>query len=374
MSINKYHLTSYKQSGTALITVILISAVMVIMVTESVKSVKFQKQLSSNLINKDQAYSYLMGMEELAKILLKRAFDNEKEDIVNLGQPWAKDDIVFPIDGGVMKASVKDMQGCFNLNSIASITHNQNSNNSNPNNPNQNSQANLNNVNTTSSNSFQNNSNNFGPAAETIGQNIFEELIRKVSEDNSTPKALAAATRDWIDEDIDPAGPDGTEDDYYQSLSTPYRTANSAIAHTSELRAIKNFNQDLYYRLLPHVCVLPDKEINQININTIDEDSAVLIYAILDSNSIDLENVRSAISNRGDNGYETVEEFLNELSVTEKQIKNKNLLTVKSNYFQVDSIAEIGREGDKTIVAMKTLFERDDNNKFKIVSRYFGKK
>lgn len=347
-----------KQSGTALITVILIAAVMVVLVTESVKSLRFQKQLSSNLINRDQAYSYLMGMEELAKVLLKRAFDNSTGNVVNLAQPWAKEDIIFPIDGGTMKASVKDMQGCFNLNSIALLTNNQNTNNQ-----------------TTNNQSLNNQASGTGAAFETQGQKVFEELISQVSQGkqnnqgNVSANALAAAIRDWIDDDIYIAGPDGAEDDNYFSLEVPYRTANSLIAHTSELRAIRDFNQDIYYELLPHICVLPDKNINQINVNTIDEESAVLIYAILGSRNIQLSNVKSAISNRGDNGYQDVAEFLDEFSVNSKQIKNQGLLSVTSNYFQVDSIAEIGN----TNVAMKTLFERDQSNNFKVVSRYFGK-
>lgn len=357
-----------KQSGTALITVILVSAIMIILVTESVKSLRLQKQLSSNLINRDQAYSYLLGMEELAKVLLKRVFDNSENDVVHLNQPWAQEKIVFPIDGGSMQAEVKDMQSCFNLNSIMLQDEQGSSNQGTQNQQNTTSTA-L--TQTTSNTNVSNNLVNGGfAAAETRGQNVLEELIRQVNENsNIQPNALATAARDWIDSDTEPAGPDGIEDDYYQSLEIPYRTANGLIAHSTELRSIKGFDQATYYKILPHICVLPDEKVNQININTIDKESAVLIYALLGSQQIQLSTVKEAISKRPENGYESVEEFLIEFGVDVQKIKNTNLLSVKSDYFQVTSSAKLGN----TMVAMKTLFKKEEDNTFKVVSRYFGK-
>ncbi len=342
-----------KQSGTALITVVLITAVIIVLVMESVKTISYQKQLSSNLIHRDQAYSYLIGMEELAKVLLKRAFDNTKGNTVHLDQPWAQEKIQFPFDGGMMVASVKDMQSCFNLNSIADTrTNNQNQSN------NQNQQGSRPALNAS------------GFAVETIGQKMLEELISKVSTNTDiSPKALATAARDWLDDDINPAGSDGAEDDHYLGLEIPYRTANGLIAHPSELRAIKDFNANIYSLLLPHICVLPDSGINQINVNTIKKESAVLLYALLDNKSISLSNVEKAIENRSKDGYKTVDEFLNAFGVPLKQIKNKDRLGITSNYFQVDAKAELS----DTRVYMKSLFVKDQGNNFKLVSRYFGK-
>jgi general secretion pathway protein K len=353
MTTNTMGYSLYKrQLGTALITVILIAAMLTILVVESTKTILFQKQLSSNLINRDQAYSYLIGMEELAKILLKRAFEQTKDKHVHLEQPWAKENIQFPFDGGMMVAKVKDMQSCFNLNSIGNTSRSNNSQ------TNANSQQDQTNLNTS------------GFTQETIGQKMFEELISKINNKTEiSAKALATATRDWLDDDDSPAGPDGVEDDYYMTLDLPYRTANDLMGHASELRAIKDFNGRLYSKLLPHICVLPDSSVDQLNVNTISKESAVLLYALLDNPRISLSDVEQAIGNRPKKGYEAVEDFLDQLSITSKQAKNSDRLTVTSNYFQVDAKAELG----DTRVYMKSLFFREQDNTFKLVSRYFGK-
>lgn len=332
----------HKQRGTVLITVVLIAAFIIVLVVESTKTVRYQQQLSSNLIHRDQAYSYLMGMEELAKIWLKKAFENEKDEVVHLNQPWAQEDITFPIDGGIMTASIKDMQSCFNLNSIGIMGSGKKDDKGNQ---------------------------LDGAAAKTAGQQIFEELISQVNEDTSvTSSALATAVRDWIDTDIEPSGPDGAEDGYYQGLEVAYRTANTKIAHVSELRVIKDFNDGLLTLLAPYICVIPGEEVEQININTVTEENAVVLYAVLNDNKVSLSDVKQALSKRGENGFKEVAEFVSELAEDAKSISTDQL-AVNSYYFEISAQAEVGR----TKVAMKTLFKRDDENNFNVVSRYFGK-
>ena len=348
-----------KQSGTALITVVLIAAVVIIMVLESVKTIRYQKQLSSNLINRDQAASYLMGMEELAKIWLKKSFENSKEENVHLNQSWAQDDITFPLDGGGMTASITDMQSCFNLNSLLSSDTTQSESRGtapgNARDPKEEEKL-----------------PETGVAEAPIGQQIFEELVNQVQDDSSiTGKALAAVLRDWLDTDSEPFEADGAEDDYYQAMELPYRTGNGLISHVSELRAMKNYSHNIFMSLLPFVCVLPDENVNQINVNTVHEERAEILYAALGAKGISLSDVKAAISSRGEKGYESVEEFIEELGANKDKInkKFKARLGVKSEYFQMTAKAEIG----KTRVAMKTLFKKDDKNNFKVVSRYFGK-
>ena len=354
-----------KQSGTVLITVVLIAAFVIVLVIQSVKTVRFQKQLSSNLINRDQAYSYLMGMEELAKIWLKKAFDNEKEDIVHLNQPWAQDNITFPIDGGMMTASIRDMQSCFNLNSVALVDNNQNNNqNNNSRNPDPDADP------SAGPDKDEQPGVNLAddPFAKTLGQEIFEELVHKVSDDTQvTGQALATALRDWVDSDIDPAGPDGAEDEYYQGLAIPYRTANSPIAHVSELRTIKDFSAAIYDKLTPFVCVIPDENVVTLNINTIEDDAVILLEAAL-GGKVTSSEINQALSERGEEGFSDIDAFVEKLG--EKNIgKYTARLGVTSRYFEVSAQAEIG----KTRVAMKTLFKKEEGNQFKVVSRYYGK-
>lgn len=350
-----------KQKGTALVTVVLIAAVVIVMVIESVKTIRFQKQLSSNLINRDQAYSYLMGMEELAKIWLKRAFENEKEEVVHLNQPWAQDDITFPIDGGIMTATIKDMQSCFNLNTVA-IEDNSGTAGSRGSGTAGTGRG------TGGGTAKSPNSGTGSGKGSMPGQEILERLLNQVIDSSEIPaKDLAASVRDWMDEDFEPFE-QGAEDDFYQSLEIPYRTPNAPIAHVSELRTIKGFNRPVYDSIKKLVCVLPP-DVNTININTIESENSAIIYAALNNGEVNPSKIQQELAERPEDGYTDVKEFTDKLDLGEKEKDAGQNLSVTSKFFMVNAKAEIG----KTRVSLKTIFERDEDDNFKVISRYYGR-
>jgi len=354
-----------KQAGTVLITVLLVVAFIVILVVEVSKTVNYQASLARNLMNRDQAYSYLIGMEELAKIYLKKAFDAEKQDTVHLGQAWSQEDLTFPIDGGAMVATIRDMQSCFNINSINELdsTSNNAGNNTGGStvrppaagqpNPQPNSPA----------------SPNQPGQARQSGEIIVTNLLEKIL-DNSEVQvpALVAGIIDWIDSDFVPNGPDGVEDLYYQGLDVPYLPPNGSVAHVSELRAIRGFDNGSYAKIRPYICVLPDAKETRLNVNTIPQERAELLYAAL-GGKVPQNEVDNLISERPEEGYE-LQEFWDNIKDPTKISKGlKSRLAVTSKYFQMDAKAEINR----TRVYLKTLFVKEDDNSFKVVSRYFGK-
>ncbi len=351
-----------KQQGTVLITVLLVVSFVVILVVQVNKTVSYQANLNRNLMHRDQAFSYLIGMEELAKIYLKKAFDAEKEEIVHLGQAWAQQDIIFPIDGGSMTAQITDMQSCLNLNSLGVK---ESSSGTAPG-------ASPNPGGTPSKPApVSGNAPNPEPSGQNkinTGENIFTTLLEKLLENTEVqPAALAAATRDWIDADMTPSGPDGVEDLYYQGLEVPYLPPNGPIAHVSELRTIKSFDKLSYGLMRPYVCVLPDGEDNKLNVNTIPLERAELLYAAL-GGKISQSKVNELISERPESGYD-LQAFWDDVGDVTIKKSLKERLDVTSRYFQIDAKAEINR----TRVYMKTLFVKQDDNQFKVVSRYFGK-
>ena len=349
-----------KQSGTVLVTVLLVVVFVAILVVEVNTTVTRQANLNRNLMHRDQAFSYLNGMEELAKIYLRKAFELQKEETVHLGQEWAQQDITFPIDGGVMSAKITDMQSCLNLNSLSIIDK-----------KNQNQNENEGEKEGKESPRLGGSSSPLGAGQNqiTTSEEILTTLIEKIIDNTEVqPSALAAAARDWIDSDLTPSGPDGVEDLYYQGLEIPYLTANGPIAHVSELRAIKSFNKKIYERLRRYVCVLPDGKSNKLNVNTIPMEKAELLYAAL-GGKVNQNEVNKLISERPEKGYE-MQEFWDKVgSATTVKKYLKQRLDVTSSYFLMDSKAEI----DNTKVYMKTLFVKEENNNFKVVSRYFGK-
>ncbi|MGB0495016.1 MAG: type II secretion system minor pseudopilin GspK [Kangiellaceae bacterium] len=354
-----------RQKGTVLVTVILVVAFVALLIVEINKRVNYQSTLARNLIHRDQAYSYLIGMEELAKIYLQKAFKNETEDRVHLNQAWAQSDITFPIDGGGMTASIRDMQSCFNLNTLGDKDKN---NNNQPASANQ-SLVGPQPVKPTSTNTQNTASGNINNNDKTIGEEIFTDYLDSILVDPQTkPAALAAELRDWIDEDSTPSGPDGVEDLYYQGLDIPYLPANDEIAHESELLAVRSFNKEIMTLIEEDICVLPDGKDNQLNVNTIENESANLLHAAL-GKKFDLAKVKEVISSRPEKGYD-MQEFWDALGGNANVSSDlKSRLTDTSRYFQMKSKAQI----NTTKVFMTTLFIKEQNNQFKVVSRYFGK-
>ncbi len=354
-----------KQQGTVLITVLLVVSVVVLLIVDVNKTVNYQAQLNRNLMHRDQAYSYLMGMEELAKIYLKKAFEDEKEDKVHLGQAWAEQDIVFPFDGGSMSATIIDMQSCFNLNSIGLLS----SNGASSGRGNGEDEGDVDLVSEKENPINRGLNGQPGEDKGSTGELIFTTLLEKVLDNSDvSPAALAAATRDWIDVDTTPNGPDGVEDNYYQGLDVPYLPPNGPIAHPSELRTVKQFDKNSYAQVRPYVCVLPDGEDNKLNVNTLTPQKSVLLYAAL-GGKLSQEAVNKLISNRPEKGYD-MQEFWQEVG-TEIKIKKalKERIDVTSRFFQMKAKAEM----NNTKVYIKSLFIKEDNNNFKVVSRYFGK-
>jgi len=363
--INRYY--TRKQGGTVLVTVLLVVAFVVILLVEVRKTVTYQANLNRNLMNRDQAFSYLIGMEELAKIYLKKAFENEKEDVVHLEQAWAQEDITFPIDGGGMTATITDMQSCLNLNSIGIPNTSGGAGGNRNSGPNAGRNQGSANAGTGSRNPPASGRN--GQNQTTTGESILTTLLEKLQDNTEIqPAALAAGVRDWIDTDLTPSGPDGVEDLYYQGLQIPYLPPNGPIAHASELRMIRSFDKLTYTKLRPYVCVLPKGEDNKLNVNTITQERAELLYAAL-GGKVTQSKVNELISARPEAGYDLAG-FWDKVgpdSTIKEDLKDR--IDITSKYFQMDAKAEINR----TRVYMKTLFIREEDNSFKVVSRYFGK-
>ncbi len=333
------------QSGTVLITVLLVVSFVVVLLIEVDKTVTYQSNLNRNLMNRDQAYSYLMGMEEMSKIQLKRLFDLQKDERVHLGQLWAKQEFTFPIDGGVMSATIIDMQSCFNLNSITVADKQE-----------------------TNAQVDQLNQPDVKKNKKTIGEKIFRLLLDELLDDRNQSIALTASTKDWLDVDSTPSGPDGVEDHYYQGLNEPYLPPNGPIAHVSELRLVKSFNNKNYKKIRDFVCVLPNGEDYKLNVNTITKERVDLLYAALDG-KVKKSEINSVISDRPEKGYK-IEEFWDKIGTDIKINKKfKQRLDITSRFFQLKAKAKI----NNTSVYMKTLLEKQQNNQFKVVSRYFGK-
>ena len=111
--------SAHRSRGVALITVLLVFALVAVIATEMLHRSQLSLRSVGNLIETRQAYYYALGGEAVARQLLAKDAI-EHGDIDTLSEPWAqtKDQQPFEIDSGSMQIEINDLQGRFNLNSV----------------------------------------------------------------------------------------------------------------------------------------------------------------------------------------------------------------------------------------------------------------
>ena len=259
----------HKQSGVALVMVLVILALVTLIATQLVTMRSIYGYRTQNIIMAENAWGYAVGAEALAKIALVQALKNE--ETVHLGQPWAGNEVVFPIDGGQLKASLQDSKGCFNINMLAE----------------------------TGNNDDASNAQKPSPAEEAFIRLI--NLIEWELSDSIMPSAMAASLRDWIDADSVPTRFDGREDDEYTGYAQPYRTANQPVIGVSELRAVSGFPPTVIEELLPYICAIPGYSEQTINVNTIPVEKPQLLASFYEN--MTLATATEILSARPGDGY-----------------------------------------------------------------------
>jgi len=261
------------QHGAALIIVLFIVALASILAVEMSANLLVQVQKSTNIQGHQQAKWYAYAAEELAiKALLQSKKDDPEK--TTLKQIWAQQgDIPYPVDNGTLQGKITDLQACLNLNALRVKAPQAGSTDK---------------------------TNPAHTALLALLENI-EDLPAEESEE-----AMADSVYDWLDEDSITYR-SGAEEDEYLSRKSPYMTANSFFASSSELRLVKGFNPLVMEKILPYVCVIPGSELLAINVNTIAPEQALLLSALIDG--LSESGAQSVLSVRPEEGFNNIEEF-----------------------------------------------------------------
>lgn len=282
-----------QQRGVALLTAMLILAIVAVAGSAMLTRMNFAVHRSGNLWHDQQAWWYAVGVEQWIASILKRDF--EHNDIDTLQDPWAKNVGLLPIEGGSITGQVIDLQSRFNINNLAAAH------------------------------------------AEQARQQ-FERLLQLVSDiDPLSARMLTQSIHDWLDPNSRPTRPYGAEDNFYLRLEPSYRTANQLMASPSELRAVRGMSAELYRALKPYITALPEP--TAINVNT----ASPVILASL-AKGIDLATAKALVEKRQENPWNDVMEFLQEpaLAGLGKALQPDNL-TVSSSYFMASGTVSLGR-------------------------------
>lgn len=259
-----------RERGAALLTVLLIVAVVAVLATTALEKLRLSTRLAANEVAIEQARGHAFAAETMATIKIGTLLQQSPDRVALIGG-WYDRAFPLPIAGGVATARVTDGGNCFNLNGLV---------------------------------------NEAGPGvyvANAAQGGQFARLMRLVGVPAQNAEQIAAAATDWIDTD-NVAVPNGAEDASYGAGETPYRTANTLMADASELRALLGMTPVLYARVRPWVCALPTARAVPINVDTLAPEQAPLVAA-LGAGTVSVAQVRAAIIARPAAGYASTAAF-----------------------------------------------------------------
>ncbi|GAB5488185.1 MAG: type II secretion system minor pseudopilin GspK [Parasphingorhabdus sp.] len=292
-----------KERGVALLTVLLLVAVIAVLAAHSIDRLAGATKLAANSRELEQAKSYLIAAESIGMQSAEQLVVASPGRTTNFGD-WNGREQSFPVPGGLISATLSDGGNCFNINSLVKQTQNI-----------------------------------FSPRPEGIEQ--FTRLMGLLDVPQRNAFEIVAAAVDWLDSDTI-TSPGGAEDDYYLQLEEPYRTANTLMVDTSEVRAIKGMTAEIYRQIAPWICALPTSDLSPMNVNTLRPEQAVLL-AMLSARQIDIVRGRQFLAQRPELGYASLNDFWAQPYPTSlgasPEVQSQTKLTTR--WFRLDATIEM---------------------------------
>lgn len=334
-----------KQKGVALISALLLVALGMILATQISGRLIVQMQRTVNISLNQQAFWYAIGAETFAKGVIKQTLI-EEPNITHLNQYWAQGETSYPVDYGSITGEITDLQSCFNLNALRV----------------EGKKA-------------------VAPAGggpvttpkDTV-KDVFIRLLMRLTIDEETidqfqAEYMADALVDWLDSDSNISSAGGAEDDDYAGKAYPYLAANHYLASINELRIIEHFLPEHIEALKEYTCVLPNTALNEINVNTLKQEDALLLGALLNISTADASDILSDRSD--DSEYKDISDFFALSSFSDKNISNdqKKNFTVKSEYFKFVASATF----NDSQVALTSIIHAKNKKQINVIARKIGK-
>jgi len=308
------------QRGVALITVLLVVAIVTVVCAGLIARQQLAIRATANQLQARQAWHYALGGEALAQAILSRDLkapgSDPQQPVDHLQEAWAKPLPVFPIEQGEIAVHIEDLAGRFNLNSLV-----QNNNQVNP---------------------------------EAL--NRFKRLLQNLHIEQPYAERLA----DWLDDNQEPSGEYGAEDNQYLLLQPAYRPANRALEDVSELRLLLGMSEADYRRLAPHVSALPGDA--ALNVNT----ASALVLSCL-AVGLTPDAAQALVAARGREGYRDLASFTGQPALG-GSVPPEEGLALGSQYFRV--ISEV-RLAERRQVLLSTL-QRDAKGRVRVLQRDLG--
>lgn len=314
-----------RQRGVALITVLLVVAIVTVVSAAMVARQQLSIRASSNQLQARQAWHYALGGEALAQAILARDLrtgatgepgaSGEAAAVDHLLEPWAQPLPAFEIDQGEILVRIEDLAGRFNLNDLLRDQQ---------------------------------------PNIAAVEQ--FRRLLLRLQ--ISAP--YAERLLDWLDPDQQASGEFGAEDNAYLALDPPYRNAGRRLHDLSELRLLLDMREEDFQRLAPYVAALPPNV--PLNVNTA---SAMVLSSL--SDNLSLGAAESLVELRRVAPFRNSAAFLAQPAMAGTTLQG-TALAVGSQFFQATSEVRLG---DRRL-ALVSLLQREQDGSVRVLARNLG--
>lgn len=255
----------------------------------------------ANSFAAEQAYAYLRGGEDLAALLLREdLLEDQGEGVVrdDLSEVWAQQLPPYALDeGGWLTGRLEDLNGRFNINSLAGQAPNQ--------------------------------------QRFTAQQEQFIRLLQTLEDPRVEEQDAILITEsiiDWLDADSRPRN-FGAEDDHYYDLTPSYRAANRSMLSVSELQAVAYVTPEIYSAVEPLLTVWTADL--KINVNTAPVQVLRTLNSTNDYRPLSQQEGESLLELRGEEGFENTQALLDSPVFEGRELSEelRNSLAERSQYF-----------------------------------------
>ncbi len=336
--------------GAALILVLGVLSVMSILAVQIFDSAKSITAHQTGLKDLQQSYWYAKAGEEYAKL-------ESKKYVSQKYIPEDKRQLFFPITDGNIAIDVTLMQDCFNLNSFSERSAKQS--------PNRVAHDNAN-VPSETENKNENTAKLIGVA---LKRQQLSTLFGHFSISSERSQFFSDRLIDWLDADNIPVGNYGAENTFYASEQPALLTANQHLFSKAEMLSFLGEEHVDFSKAEKHLCARPGDNQLQVNINQLNENSAVLISAIL-IDKVDAQQAKSIIEDRPQEGWASVDEFwqLPAFKDIEINTAQRKAFTVENRYFQIET--KVSYKNSK--FSLISLMRINEDKTVDVISRQYG--
>lgn len=315
-----------REEGTALLTALLMTALMAVVAVELVDQTRFAMFRTGNGERRDQAYWYAMGARDFSESVLLRSGAPNRE-VMRPIEPWLGGPQTFPIEGGMLTGHVRDGNNCLNLNALTGVAPGEDDD----------------------------------PPVLTADDTraMFSTVLERSGIPPGVIEALKAQIVDWTDANTY-REPDGAEDEIYVRFDPPLRAANQPMSELEELLVLPAMTPELFAAVRPLLCVRPVAGQPPLNVNTLRLDQAVLLTALFEGR-LSVGEAEAVLLQRPPAGYDAVSDFFDHplIAALQPDPALHEAVTLRTRWFDIDVGVRLG----ETVFSLSETVELDQGGR-----------